>query len=134
MSTLNAMIPSQESLAGKEKENLKIIRKIWQQYGLDGNGQLDTSEAKHFVNQFMYDTQGDSYVPDHIFNSWFRMLDRDGDGRIDMIEMVHNIKHLQKDLQNCKGRPVRNRALENTIQAIKARATAVTVGDLMTGK
>jgi hypothetical protein len=30
MSTLNAMIPSQESLAGKEKENLKIIRKIWQ--------------------------------------------------------------------------------------------------------
>ena len=68
----------------------------------------------------MFDTQGVQYVPDQLFVTWFRQLDRDGDGRIDMIEMVHNIKKLSDQLTGITGkRPVRNKALENTIEAIK---------------
>jgi hypothetical protein len=50
-----------------------------------------------------------------------------------MIEMVHKLTKLQKLLRAQTGSqlPLRNKALENTIEAIKARATAVTVGDLI---
>lgn len=34
-------------------------------------------------------------VPDSYFNEWFRKLDKDGDGKIDMIEMAHGILQLK---------------------------------------
>ena len=33
-------------------------------------------------------------MPESLFDEWFRRLDRDGDGKIDMIEMAHWIRRL----------------------------------------
>lgn len=43
----------------------------------------------------MSNYNGISVVPEAFFNEWFRKLDKDGDGKIDMIEMAHGIKLLK---------------------------------------
>jgi Ca2+-binding EF-hand superfamily protein len=68
-------------------------------------------------------------VPESLFDEWFRRLDRDGDGKIDMIEMAHWIRRLtvpekQDDMQ-------RERRLVPTKESIKAKVTQVTVGSIM---
>jgi len=68
-------------------------------------------------------------VPESLFDEWFRRLDRDGDGKIDMIEMAHWIRRLtvpekQDDMQ-------RERRLGPTKESIKAKVTQVTVGSIM---
>lgn len=113
-----------------DDETMKIlnkIRRIWQQYGVEGNGLMDVVEVKHCVNQLMSDYKGISVVPEPLFKEWFSKLDRDGDGKIDMIEMAHWIKHLFNAMPSKDGGPLREKALGDTIATIKARATAVTV-------
>ncbi len=68
-------------------------------------------------------------MPESLFDEWFRRLDRDGDGKIDMIEMAHWIRRLtvpekQDDMQ-------RERRLVPTKESIKAKVTQVTVGSIM---
>lgn len=113
---------------------LNLIRRIWQQYGVEGNGLMDCVEARHFVNQHMSDYKGISVVPEHLFKEWFSKLDRDGDGKIDMIEMAHWIKQLTRSLPSKDVRPQREKALGDTIETIKTRATVVTVGDIIKGR
>lgn len=63
-----------------------------------------------------------------MFNEWFKQLDRDGDGKIDMIEMAHWIRKLT--IPNDQA-TLREKALGPTKESIKARVTLVTVGDII---
>ena len=74
---------------------MKFVQQIWQNYGVDGHGFLDQIEARHFVNQYLSDYSNNNVLPDGYFNEWFRKIDKDGDGKVDMIEMAHGIQQLK---------------------------------------
>jgi Ca2+-binding EF-hand superfamily protein len=52
---------------------------------VDGHGLLDEIEAKHFLNLYMSDYTNKQVVSEAYFSEWFRKIDQDGDGKIDMI-------------------------------------------------
>lgn len=69
-------------------------------------------------------------MPDTYFLSWFRSLDKDGDGKIDMIEMAHGMHNFQSGMPPMP-KPTREKMLGDTIETIKARATKVSVGEII---
>jgi hypothetical protein len=77
--------------AEQQKTVLKFAKRIWQQYGVDGHGLIDESEARHFLNQYMSGYSGKIVLSEPHFRQWFSQLDRDGDGKIDMIEFAHGV-------------------------------------------
>lgn len=78
----------------------------------------------------MSNYKGIEVIPEGHFNEWFKKLDQDGDGKIDMIEMAHGIKNLTTNMPAIQ-KPKREKALGDTIETIKARATLVTVKDII---
>ena len=42
---------SSGSMIKPDEKTLNYIHRMWQKYGVEGNGMIDTSEARHFVNQ-----------------------------------------------------------------------------------
>lgn len=46
----------------------------------------------------MSDYTNTNVVPENYFNDWFRKIDKDGDGKIDMIEMAHGISSLKANM------------------------------------
>jgi Ca2+-binding EF-hand superfamily protein len=52
---------------------------------------IDENEARHCINQYISGYSGKQIVPDARFLKWFRQLDKDGDGKIDMIEFAHGM-------------------------------------------
>jgi Ca2+-binding EF-hand superfamily protein len=61
------------------------VKKIWQQYGSEGNGYIEREEVKHYLTQIVSNYKGSSIIPEAYFNEWFNKIDKDGDGKIDMI-------------------------------------------------
>jgi len=71
------------------------IRQIWQCYDKDGHGYMSKQEAKHFcARYFKHENQVPSEIDDKIFEDWFRTLDKDGDGRVDVTEIAAYLKIL----------------------------------------
>ena len=66
---------------------------------MHGNGTLSKQEAKHFCDKYIRKVQGLDYVPDERFQAWFKSLDKDGDGHIDMAEMALYLKQLSEKLE-----------------------------------
>lgn len=58
---------------------------IWRNYDVDGNGVLDTAEARHFLAQHLMSDYGIANLSDEDFQSWFTAIDSDGDGKIDLV-------------------------------------------------
>ncbi len=108
------------------------MKQLWKNYGVDEHGLIDQYEARHFVNQYISDYKGIQVVPDTYFETWFRSLDKDGDGKIDMIELAHGI-HDFKSKMPPMPKPKREKMLGDTIETIKARATKVSVGAIIQG-
>jgi Ca2+-binding EF-hand superfamily protein len=46
----------------------------------------------------MSNYKGIEVIPEGHFNEWFKKLDQDGDGKIDMIEMAHGITNLTTNM------------------------------------
>lgn len=78
----------------------------------------------------MSDHKNIKVVPDTYFDTWFRNLDKDGDGKIDMIEMAHGLHNFRAGLPPMP-KPTREKVLGDTIETIKARATHVSVGAII---
>lgn len=74
---------------------MSLIRQIWQRYDKDGHGYMSKVEAKHFCDRyFKHEDEGVKVVDERIFNEWFKTLDRDGDGRVDVTEIAAYLKVL----------------------------------------
>jgi len=41
--------------------------------------------VKHYLTQIVSNYKGSSIIPEAYFNEWFNKIDKDGDGKIDMI-------------------------------------------------
>lgn len=53
-------------------------------------------EAKHFVEKyFKHSDDSVKYIDEVIFNEWFKTLDKDGDGKVEIIEMANYMKVLE---------------------------------------
>ena len=66
---------------------------------MQGNGYLSKQEAKHFVNKYLRQSKGIEYISDEKFEQWFRSIDKDGDGHIEMVEMANYLKLLAHKIQ-----------------------------------
>lgn len=49
--------------------------------------------------KYLRDFKNIDCLPDQGFDVWFKKIDRDGNGQVDMVEMAHYIKDLAKALQ-----------------------------------
>ena len=81
-----------------DKKTMNLVKQIWNQYDVDGNGYLNRQETKHFCMKYLRDFKNIDCVPDQGFDAWFKKIDRDGNGQVDMVEMAHYIKDLAKAL------------------------------------
>ncbi len=49
---------------------------------------LDTAEARHFLDHHLNCDYGIERLMDQDFEAWFREIDKDGDGKIEIVEMA----------------------------------------------
>jgi Ca2+-binding EF-hand superfamily protein len=61
---------------------------LWKNYDIEGNGMLDTAEARHFLDHHLNCDYGIERLMDQDFEAWFREIDKDGDGKIEIVEMA----------------------------------------------
>ena len=73
-----------------------MIQKMWQRYDVQGKGFMDRQEVRHFVEEQMRVEYGIQKVKDDNFDKWFKKLDKDGDGLVEMVEIALKIKYLAR--------------------------------------
>jgi len=61
---------------------------LWKNYDIEGNGMLDTAETRHFLDNHLKNDYGIERLSDSDFESWFRQIDKDGDGKVDTVEIA----------------------------------------------
>jgi hypothetical protein len=52
--------------------------------------------VRHFVCKFLRETKGITEFPMKTFLAWFKEIDKDGSGQIEMVNMAFYIKDLVK--------------------------------------
>ena len=62
-----------------------ILGQLWKNYDIEGNGMLDTAEARHFLDNHLKNDYGIERLSDSDFDTWFRQIDNDGDGKVDTV-------------------------------------------------
>lgn len=72
---------------------------LWRNYDIEGNGMLDTAEARHFLDNHLKNDYGIDRLLDIDFDDWFKSIDKDGDGKIDTVEMALAVQSLVKKLK-----------------------------------
>ena len=75
------------------------VKQIWAQYDVDGNGYMNQEEVRHFCAKYLSETQGLKRLPEKTFAQWFKSIDKDGSGQIDMVEMALAIKSMARAFQ-----------------------------------
>ena len=58
-------------------------------------------EAKHFCDKYFKheESEGVKIVDETVFNDWFTTMDRDGDGKVDVVEIASYLKVLSHELK-----------------------------------
>ncbi len=51
---------------------------------------------RHFCAKYLSETQGLKRLPEKIFAQWFKSIDKDGSGQIDMVELAVAIKSMAR--------------------------------------
>ena len=92
----------------------EVIVKIWDNYDLDQNGAISMDEAKLFVDDFitMQAVKQDKYLILKAFES----IDQNGDGKVDMQEMLIFFKVIMSDNMQVFEQPEK---FEELIEKIK---------------
>ena len=76
------------------------MSQLWKNYDIEGNGMLDTDEVRHFLEHHLKSDYGIEKLLDQDFDSWFRDIDKDGDGKVGIVEMALAVQSLVKNLKN----------------------------------
>jgi Ca2+-binding EF-hand superfamily protein len=66
---------------------------------VDGNGYLSKEETRHFCKKYLKEFKGIEMMSEVQFEAWFKGIDKDKNGFIDMVEMSQYIKALGKLMQ-----------------------------------
>jgi Ca2+-binding EF-hand superfamily protein len=66
---------------------------------VDGNGYLSKEEVRHFCNKYLREFKGMEEMSETQFETWFKEIDTDKNGFIDMLEMSHYLKGVSKIMQ-----------------------------------
>lgn len=101
-----AQTESQATIQNKHHRRLRfnqetpfIMAQLWKNYDIDGNGMLDTAEVRHFLNHHLKSDYGIEKLQDEDFQTWFRAIDKDGDGKVGIVEMALGVQSLIKQLK-----------------------------------
>ena len=70
----------------------KCVDDIWKKYDTDGNGTLDKSETRKFVQHTLVEMEVNDKFNDDDFDGTFSEFDKDGNGTISKDEMRVFIK------------------------------------------
>ena len=70
----------------------KCVDDIWAQYDKDGNGHLDKTEAKGFIEETLKSMGDGASFTEEDFNACFAEFDKDNSGTIEKTEMAVFIK------------------------------------------
>jgi len=103
----SAQSESQATVQNKHYKRLRfnietpfILSQLWKNYDIEGNGMLDTAEVRHFLEHHLKSDYGIERLLDQDFDSWFRDIDKDGDGKVGIVEMALAVQSLVKNLKN----------------------------------
>ena len=72
---------------------------LWRNYDIEGNGMLDSAEARHFLDNHLKNDYCLERLSDSDFDLWFRQIDKDGDGKVDTVQLALAVQPLVKKLK-----------------------------------
>ena len=77
-----------------EEALMKTVDNIWQEYDKDGNGVLDKTEMRSFVEATITQSGMNKTVTDEEFNQIFQQFDLDNSTTIEKDEMAVFVKRM----------------------------------------
>ena len=91
---------------------------------------MNFEEVRHFCAKYLSETLGLTRLPEKEFELWFKSIDKDGSRQIDMVDMAMLIKSMEKAFQQTVKV---SKQVVPLYDAIRERASKVTVGDIIQG-
>lgn len=95
-------IESQEQIETSDQTVKDLMKSLWQQYDVEGNGHLSRQETLDFVKKQLKFRGKSTQLDMAVFDRWFKKLDRDGDGKLRIVEIANYLKLLLSWLEEAQ--------------------------------
>ena len=87
-------VDSPEQVETSDQTVKDLMKTLWQQYDVGGNGHLNRQETLDFVSKQLKFRGRPTQLDMAVFDRWFKKLDRDGDGKLRIVEIANYLKLL----------------------------------------